>query len=108
MDGKGRPNKLLEELLKEIYTEDLPDTIESIDTNALADSEVSHVYISRGNSYYSTVNGTLFNKEKTRLIERFLKTKKEIESIVRLLEETDPEEAVSAAAEKLEALIGSL
>ena len=47
-------------------------------------------------------------EEKTRLIERFLKTKKEIESIVRLLEETDPEEAVSAAAEKLEALIGSL
>ena len=47
-------------------------------------------------------------EKKTGLIERFLKTKGELESVVRLLKEAKPEEAVSAAAEKLEALIGSL
>lgn len=45
---------------------------------------------------------------KTGLIERFLRTKEELESVVLLLEENEAEKAVPLAAEKLHAVIGSL
>ena len=47
-------------------------------------------------------------EEKTGLIERFLHTKEELENVVQLLKEKEPEEAVALASEKLDVLIGSL
>lgn len=47
-------------------------------------------------------------EEKTGLIERFLHTKEELETIVQLLKETETQQAVSLATEKLDMLISSL
>ena len=47
-------------------------------------------------------------EEKTGLIERFLHTRKELESVVSLLQKADQSAVVQAAGERLEALLSTL